>query len=103
MKNYYQILGIPDRSPIEKIRRTYRSLALQHHPDRGGDSTKMVEINEAYHYLQLNKATYDEYFKPRRPQVARYGFTIVVGGNEFSFTDIYAGTGSPATSTTFKF
>lgn len=80
MKNYYQILGLRNCVPLDQIKKAYRSLALHHHPDRGGDQEKMKEINEAYDFMVKNKDSYDENFKPRRPQVATNGFTIIVGG-----------------------
>lgn len=78
MKNYYEILDLKECSSVDEIKRAYRSLALRHHPDRGGDVNKMVEINEAYEYLMLNKRSYDELFQT--PVRHRQGFTIIVGG-----------------------
>lgn len=47
------VLGFsPESKPSSKdIRRAYRALALQNHPDRGGDHHKMVEINTAFDLL----------------------------------------------------
>lgn len=48
------VLGLPPGrtpSPVE-IQKAYRSKALQNHPDRGGDPTKMVEINVAKEILE---------------------------------------------------
>jgi|YNPNPStandDraft_1061719.scaffolds.fasta_scaffold00923_1 DnaJ-class molecular chaperone len=55
MKDYYQVLGIPPGASEEEIRRAYRRLALQHHPDRNpGDPSaeeRFKEISEAYGVL----------------------------------------------------
>lgn len=44
----HEILGIPRNADLETIKRAYRELALQHHPDRGGDARKFVELRKAY-------------------------------------------------------
>ncbi|HZZ54786.1 MAG TPA: J domain-containing protein [Trebonia sp.] len=42
-------LGLaPGERDLGKVRRRYRELAKQHHPDHGGDAAKMAAINEAY-------------------------------------------------------
>lgn len=51
MKDYYNILGIQENASDEDIRRSYKKLAMQHHPDRGGDQNKFQEIQEAYSVL----------------------------------------------------
>jgi hypothetical protein len=43
----FQVLGVSsDASPAE-IESAYRKLAMEHHPDRGGDSSQMARINAA--------------------------------------------------------
>ena len=51
MKNYYEILGIEEQASQDDIKKAYRKLAIQHHPDKGGDENKFKEINEAYEVL----------------------------------------------------
>jgi len=51
MKNYYEILGIEEKATQEEIKKVFRKLAIQHHPDKGGDENKFKEINEAYEVL----------------------------------------------------
>lgn len=44
-----QALGLPANcADAEKIKKAYRKLAKQHHPDAGGDALAMAKINEAY-------------------------------------------------------
>ena len=63
--NYYAILGVPLQAPQEEIKKAYRKLALQFHPDRNrGDrqaEDKIREINAAYEILGDPEArkTYD--------------------------------------------
>lgn len=51
MKDYYSILGVPRTAAQDEIKRAYRKLASQHHPDKGGDTAKFQEIEEAYRVL----------------------------------------------------
>lgn len=55
MKDYYRILEIPPQSGEDEIRKSYRRLAMQYHPDRNPDKPgaeeKFKEIAEAYGVL----------------------------------------------------
>ena len=50
--DYYSILGVSKNATQDDIRKAYKSLAMKNHPDRGGDSTKFQQINEAYETLK---------------------------------------------------
>jgi DnaJ-class molecular chaperone len=53
-KNYHKILGIKKDASEEEIKKAYRKLALEFHPDRNKDASaeeKFKEINEAYAVL----------------------------------------------------
>jgi curved DNA-binding protein len=49
--NHYEILGVDRKATSDEIKRAYRKLASQHHPDKGGDKTKFQEIQAAYDTL----------------------------------------------------
>lgn len=49
--NYYNILGINKNASADDIKKAYRKLANQHHPDKGGDTAKFQQIEEAYRTL----------------------------------------------------
>lgn len=49
--DYYNILGIDKSSSEEDIKKQFKKLAKKYHPDRGGDSEKFKQINEAYNVL----------------------------------------------------
>lgn len=48
MKDYFNTLGVAADASDDEIKRAYKRLAMQHHPDRGGEQTKFQEIQEAY-------------------------------------------------------
>jgi len=50
-KNLYKILGIDKAAKQEDIKKAYRALSMEHHPDKGGDEEKFKVINEAYSVL----------------------------------------------------
>jgi curved DNA-binding protein CbpA len=45
------VLGLPPNATPQQIKRRYRTLAKQHHPDRGGDPRQMQKIIAAYEFL----------------------------------------------------
>ncbi|KLI55806.1 DnaJ domain-containing protein [Brachyspira hyodysenteriae] len=63
-KDYYKILDVNIFASNEKIKRSYRELAMKYHPDRNpGDENAhnmFVDINEAYEILS-NKDTRMQY------------------------------------------
>jgi molecular chaperone DnaJ len=65
-KDYYEILGVPRNATKEEIKRAYRRLALQYHPDRNKSpdaEEKFKEISEAYAVLMDDekRRIYDMY------------------------------------------
>lgn len=63
-KDYYKILGVDKGASQDEIKKAFRKLAQQHHPDKpGGDEAKFKEANEAYSTLSDDKkrAQYDQF------------------------------------------
>ena len=57
---YYRILGLPDFSSFDDVKKAYRSLSLLYHPDKHPEnSAKFIEIAQAYKFLIANKPIYD--------------------------------------------
>ncbi len=65
-KDYYKILGLERSASADDVRKAYRKLAMQYHPDRNPDNKqaeeKFKEINEAYQVLSdsQKRARYDQ-------------------------------------------
>lgn len=65
-KDYYQILGVSKNANQDEIKRAYRRLAHQYHPDKNSshaDGAKFKEINEAYQVLNnpQKRTQYDQF------------------------------------------
>jgi molecular chaperone DnaJ len=65
-RDFYQVLGVPKSATPEDIKKTYRKLAMKHHPDRNPGSKesedRFKEIGEAYSVLSdtSKRAEYDK-------------------------------------------
>ncbi|HYD93535.1 MAG TPA: DnaJ C-terminal domain-containing protein [Candidatus Paceibacterota bacterium] len=99
-KNYYEILGVDKKATKDDIKKAFRKLAQQHHPDKGGDEAKFKEITEAYATLgdEKRRREYDSYgqaFAGAGPTGAG-GFDFSgfqQGGVEFDFSDLFGDLG----------
>lgn len=87
MKDYYKILQVNKSSTEEEIRKSYRKLAMQHHPDRNPDNPRaeeiFIEITEAYGVLAdpEKKRKYD-----RLQAFGGTGFPGADNSGEFSYS-----------------
>lgn len=63
-RDYYNVLGVSRGASPDEVKRAYRKLALQYHPDRPtGNEEKFKEINEAYQVLSdpQKRQQYDQF------------------------------------------
>lgn len=83
MKDHYSTLGLTRTANADEIKRAYRKLASLHHPDKGGDTAKFQEVEEAYRVLSdpAQRAAYDN----PRPDMS--GFQQ--HGHSFDFNNIF--------------
>lgn len=63
-KDYYKILGVEKGASKDEIKKAFRKLAHEYHPDKkGGNEDKFKEVNEAYSVLsdEGKRAQYDQF------------------------------------------
>lgn len=63
-RDYYEILGVGKTASDDEIKKAFRKLAVQYHPDKeGGDENKFKEVNEAYEVLKdkQKRQRYDQF------------------------------------------
>lgn len=88
MKNYFDILGIDKNADQDTIKKAYRKLAMQYHPDRGGDQNKFQEVQEAYDILSDPDKRAEWEFGQQRPSRNPFNeFNFNFGNSDFDFDD----------------
>lgn len=109
-RDYYEILGVPKNASKDDLKKAYRKLAMQYHPDRNpGDKEseeKFKEAAEAYEVLNNDdkRAKYDRFGHDgvRSSQYGSQGFSDIndifshfsdiFGGGSSIFDDFFGGT-----------
>lgn len=97
MQDYYQLLGVSKSASLDEIKKAYRKLAMQYHPDKNHNNkeaeAKFKEINEAYEVLKddQKRAFYDQVGHDRfksgggaQSGMDPDGFSFQFGGGNFS-------------------
>lgn len=89
-RDYYEVLGVSKNAQQSELKKAYRRLARQYHPDvnkEEGSDEKFKEINEAYEVLsdEQKRAAYD-----------RYGHAAFQGGGAGGFSGDFSGFGNMA-------
>jgi len=87
-KDYYEILGVSKSASLDEIKKSYRKLALKHHPDRNlgnkDSEEKFKEAAEAYEVLSDEK---------KRKKYDQFGHAGMQGGTDYhnfeNFGDIF--------------
>ncbi len=90
MNDHYKTLGVNPNASPDEIKKAYRKLANQHHPDKGGDQAVFKDISVAYDTLSdgQKRAEYDQ-MRMGGPQVK------FQSGDFQDFADIFGGAFDP--------
>ena len=105
-RDYYEVLGIARGASEEEIKKAFRKLAFQFHPDRNKETSaeaRFKEINEAYEILSDSekRASYDRYgheglkgyatrdFEGQSFEEIFQSFGDIFGGGESIFGDFF--------------
>jgi molecular chaperone DnaJ len=85
MDNFYNTIGVNETATQDEIKKAYRKLAIEHHPDKGGDENKFKKISEAYDTLgdEIKRSQYDN--QRQNP------FNNMGGGGFNPFEDLFKG------------
>lgn len=70
---YYKVLGLNPGATEEDVKRAYRKLASKHHPDKGGNTERFQEIQQAYDAIISGRA--------QREQAQTFDFGDIFGDN----------------------
>lgn len=99
-RDYYEILGVEKSASPDEIKKAYRKLALQFHPDKNPDNKeaeeKFKEASEAYEVLSdtEKRQTYDQFGHAGiDPQFGQGGFQWSNFSHFEDFSDIFGGGG----------
>src|SRR5205085_2549179 len=97
-RDYYEVLGVGKSASPDEIKKAFRRLAVEHHPDRGGNEEKFKEINEAYEILKddSKRKRYDQFGH------AGVGSSAASDGNPFGGFD-FGGFGAGGQGYSFDF
>ncbi len=101
-RDYYEILGVPKSATATEIKKAYRKMALEFHPDKNKAADaeeKFKEINQAYEILsdEQKRKSYDQFGHAAFDPASGMGGNPVAGGFRQGgpFTYTYSGGGNP--------
>src|ERR671934_2650178 len=104
-RDYYEVLGVSRSASAEELKRAYRKLALQYHPDRNPNDpqaeARFKEVNEAYEVLsdQSKRQRYDTFGHAGTQGMPGFDFGGAGFGGINDIFDIFFGNAAGRTRT----
>ena len=98
-RDYYEVLGVSKSASADEIKKAYRKLAIQYHPDKNPDNPeaedKFKEAAEAYEVLSNpeKKQRYDQFGHQGMGGSGSYGGGMNMEDIFSQFGDIFGGGG----------
>ena len=86
--DHYNTLGVPRTATADEIKKAYRKLAMEHHPDKGGDINKFQELTNAYETLS-DPDKRSQYDSPAPRQQNFQGFPQDFNINGVDLSDLF--------------
>lgn len=83
--SHYQTLGVDKTATQSEIKKAYRKLSMQHHPDKGGDTKRFQEIADAYAVVG-DEQKRQQYDAMQQNPFANFGDMNGMDGN---FSDLF--------------
>jgi molecular chaperone DnaJ len=105
-RDYYEVLGVSRSASAEELKRAYRKLALQYHPDRNPNDpqaeSRFKEVNEAYEVLsdQSKRQRYDTFGHAGTQGMPGFDFGGAGFGGINDIFDMFFGAGAGARTRT---
>ena len=83
--NHYTTLGVDKTATQSEIKKAYRKLSMQHHPDKGGDGNRFKEIADAYAVVG-DESKRQQYDAMQENPFSAFGN---MGGMDGNFSDVF--------------
>jgi len=95
MADLYETLGVKRDATDAELKKAYRKLAMENHPDRGGDQNRFAEISNAYETLKdpQKRAAYNRFgtadSQQQQANQGPFGFSFNQNQGPFDFDSIF--------------
>jgi len=82
----YKILGLVHTCTKDEIKKAFHKMAMLHHPDKGGDVKKFIEVKDAYEWLMKYHNDNQSMYQYSQTQEPRRGYKKVITVDEYGNT-----------------